>query len=266
MRANQILIMRPFNGTFFLCFAVFAALLAAASILLRGKSERTRQIVLVTACIVTFVGFFLYKYSLSVDEQFRQLNADRGGFNWWDELPLHLCNINMMLIPIAVLTKKRPLMAFCFFMGPLGALLAIVIPDRNFMDVSLLLPRMLGYYGTHFMIIIEALAVVSFGFYRPRFRDLPGTVAALAGISLVVFCINLLFRHIGVNPVANYFFTCDPLVGTPLEMVYSWIPVPYLYMVPVMALFAVYMALVTLPFALTDRKKAENSDLEDPVS
>ena len=266
MNSHSPWIIHPFNSVFFACFALFLLLLIIAALLLRGKSDRIKKTVLVAACVVTFLGFFVYKYFLSVDAEVNEATAAMGGFNWWGELPLQLCNINMILIPVAVLTNRRSLMSFCFFVGPLGALMALVMPGAGFDGYSILLPRMLGYYGTHFMIIIEALAVVSFGFYRPRFRDLPGTVAALAGISLVVFCINLLFRHIGVNPVANYFFTCDPLVGTPLEMVYSWIPLPYLYMVPVMALFAVYMALVTLPFALTERKKAENSDLEDPVS
>ena len=65
----------------------------------------------------------------------------------------------MILIPIAVLTNRRPLMSFCFFVGPLGALMALVMPGTGFDGYSILLPRMLGYYGTHFMVITAGFAL-----------------------------------------------------------------------------------------------------------
>ena len=60
-------ILRPFNGVFFTVFALFILLLTAASLLLRGKSERLRVNVLTVACIVTLIGFFIYKYRLSFE-------------------------------------------------------------------------------------------------------------------------------------------------------------------------------------------------------
>ena len=113
-------IVRPFNGVFMLMFAFFLTLLVVSSILLKNKSEKLRKTVLVSACIVTLIGFFIYKYYLSIDEEFNVITASTGGFNWWGELPLQMCNINMILIPIAVLKKSKPLMSFCFFLGPLG--------------------------------------------------------------------------------------------------------------------------------------------------
>ena len=173
------LILTAFNSLFFLLFGAFILILIIASISLKGKSYRTKTIVLVTACLFTLVGFALYKYYLSLDEEFKVINAAMGGFNWWGELPLHLCNVNMILIPIAVLRKNKHLMSFCFFVGPLGALMALAMPGTGFNGYSLLLPRMLGYFGTHFMVFIEGIAIVSFGFYKPRFKDLFGTLITL---------------------------------------------------------------------------------------
>ena len=109
--------LRPFNAVFFGTAAVFLLLLIVSSLILRGRSEKTRKTVLVAACLVTFVGFFLYKYALSLDAEYDRLITDMDGFNWWGELPLHLCNVNMILIPIAVLTDCKPLKGFCFFVG-----------------------------------------------------------------------------------------------------------------------------------------------------
>ena len=128
---NDFWIMRPFNTLFLIVFAAFLALLVIASLLLRVKSDKAKTTVLVAACLVTFVGYFIYKYMLSLDADYNVITANMGGFNWWGELPLQLCNINMMLIPIAVLRRSRPLMCFGFFVAPLGALMALVMPGNG---------------------------------------------------------------------------------------------------------------------------------------
>ena len=131
MPKESFWILRPFNPVYLCTFAFFIALLVVSSLLLRDKSEKTRRVVLCIACIVTAIGFFFYKYFLSKDADFAVDNAAMGGFNWWGELPLHLCNINMLIIPIAVWRKSRPLMSFSFFLAPLGALMALLMPSAE---------------------------------------------------------------------------------------------------------------------------------------
>ena len=252
---SEFWIMRPFNGLFCLCFAAFVLLLVLASLLLRNKSENTRRAVLVAACLVTLAGYFVYKYLLSLDADYNVITANMGGFNWWGELPLQLCNINMILIPIAVLRRSRPLMCFSFFLGPLGALMALLMPGNGFSGYSLLLPRMLGYYGTHFMIVIEGLALVTFGLFRPRFRDLPRAVLAILLIALCVFGINMLLCWSGLHPKANYFFSVETEGNFLLEIFHSWIPYPFLYLMPAIGILVPYMLLVTLGFTLAGRRK-----------
>ena len=246
-------IMGAFSPAFFLCFALFLLLLVVASLLLRGKSERAKVLTLVIADILTLLGFIAYKYALSVDADFNVLTAETGGFNWWGELPLQLCNINMLLIPVAVLTKKRPLLSFCFFVGPLGALMAIVMPGIGFGGYSILLPRMLGYFGTHFMIFIMGVALASFGLYRPKLRDLPLTMLTLFLVALVVFGFNMLLRATGLHPHANYFFSVDTEGNPLLELFHRWIPIPFLFLMPSIVILGVYAGIITLGFDLAER-------------
>ena len=251
---SEFWIMKPLNPLFLAVFAAFLLLLVFASVLLRGRSERTRSLVLIAACVVTLIGFVIYKYFLSLDSDYNLITAGMGGFNWWGELPLQLCNINMLLIPIAVLKKSRPLMCFSFFLGPLGALMALLMPGNGFDGYSLLLPRMLGYYGTHFMIVIEGLALASFGLFRPRFRDLPKAALAVLGIAFAVFLFNLLLRWTGLHPKANYFFSVETEGNFLLELFHSWLPFPFLYLIPSFGILIPYMLLVTIPFELADRR------------
>lgn len=256
-------IIRPFNAVFCVCFAAFILLLIVASLLLRRKSERTRQTVLIVTCLVMLAVFFVYKYYLWKDAEYDVITAGMGGFNWWGELPLQLCNINMILIPIAVATKNRALQSFCFFVGPLGAMMALAMPGNGFDGYSILLPRMLGYYSTHFMVVVEGLALATFGLYRPKFRDLPRSIVAIILIALVIFGINMLLRVTGLHPKANYFFSVETEGNPVLEMFHSLIPVPFLYELPCTLVLGVYMCVITSGFWLADRirgKKAASAD------
>ena len=248
-------IMRPFNWLFFSSFAFFLLLLIIASILLKKKRAKTRELVLITACVITLIGFIVYKIFLSLDADYSSITENMGGFNWWGELPLQLCNINMLMIPIAVWKKSRPLACFSFFLGPLGALMALIMPGNGFDGYSIFLPRMLGYYGTHFMIVIEGLALVTFGMFRPKLRDLPRAVLATLLIAFAVLCFNLLLRWTGLHPKANYFFSVETEGNPLLELFYGLIPVPFLYLMPGSIILVVYMLAVTIPFEILERKK-----------
>ncbi len=246
-------IMHPFNGLFLSVLGGFLLLLILCSLLLRGKSERAKSAVLVFASVLTLIGFVLYKFFLSRDSSYNEITANMGGFNWWGELPLHLCNVNMILLPVGVLKKNRFIMSFCFFVGPLGALMALVMPGNGFDGYSLLLPRMLGYYGTHFMILTEGLALAAFGLYRPKLRDLPGTALTILVIAFAVFLINLLLRWSGLHPKANYFYSVETEGNFLLDLFHSWIPVPFLYLIPSFGILIPYMLLISLPFEAAQR-------------
>ncbi len=250
---SAFLIMSPFNALFCITFAVFILVLIAVSLVMRKKSEKAKQILIAVTCIVTFVCFFVYKYFLSIDKAYDEITQNMGGFNWWGELPLHLCNINLILMPIAVLTKKKPLMSFCFFIAPLGAMMALMMPANGFDGYSILLPRMIGFYGIHMMIIICALAIVTFGLYRPHFRDLPFTIITIILVTLVVFGINMLMRYTGIHPKANYFYSVETEGNFLLEIFHRWIPIPFLYLLPSFLILIPYMVIITLGFHIADR-------------
>lgn len=139
------MIIRPFNAAHLLLLALAAGAVVLLWVLLRGQPERCRSAVLIALCAANIIGFFVYKGFLSRDMQFLEVSGlDR--FNWFSELPMQLCNINMFLIPIGILTKRRSLLGFAFFVAPLAALMALVFPEAPFVGYSLWLPRMLGFY------------------------------------------------------------------------------------------------------------------------
>lgn len=251
----DIMIMRPFNIVFFTVTLLFILLLIIGSVVLNKKDVKTCENVLVTISLLTMVGFFVYKLKLSMDVEYNELRANMGGFNWWNELPLHLCNINMVLLPIAVKLKKRPLLAFCFFIGPLGAIMALTMPGPDFSNVSILLPRMLGFYGTHFMVVIEGLSLGTLGLYKPKYKDIPMTCITLFLTAAVIHMINLTMRFSGLYDRANYFYTMETEGNGLLDLFHSLIPFPFFYLLPSLLVVAVYTVAVITIFNLFTKKE-----------
>lgn len=128
--------------------------------------------------------------------------------------------------------------------------------DPEFDGFSILLPRMLGYYGTHFLIVIEGLAVATFGLYKPKIRDLPKIVLTILIIAFVAFMINMVMRWTGLYPNANYFYTVETEGNFVLELFHSFLPYPFLYVLPCLLILVPYMLVVTLGFYIGDRIKA----------
>lgn len=252
-----MLIYKPFNLTFFLCFAIFLAFLFISAKIIRKKPLDTRRRFLAGIMIFTFITFFIYKYFLSIDEEYSIICAENGigEFSWWKELPLQLCNINLILIPVAMATMNRSILNFNLFTGTLGALMALIMPSIGFSDCSILLPRMSGYYFTHFMVFTGALAIVAYGIHTPQYKELPKTALMLLGIAFVIFLIDTVIRKAGFNDLANYFYTYGSDGNAILDILYSIIPIPYLYEVPCLLILAPYMLLVTFLCNLGKKKK-----------
>jgi len=249
----------PFNGLFFALLGFIAAFLVLSYFSFRKASERKKKTFIVSIAALTFIGFWIYKGFLSVDTEFMAIDGI-DHFNWLTELPLHLCNINMMLIPIGVLFNNRFIKGFSFYTAPLGAFMALIFPEPAFTGYSILLPRNIGYYGTHVFIIILGLLLLVLGFFRPSLRVLPGIVVTFCIVAASAHLVNTAFRVFFLSE-ANYFYTYGADISI-LKLCWSLIPVPFLYELPLISILLVYMALFSLPFYFIDRKKAQKETVK----
>ena len=259
---KEILIIKPFNLTYIGLFLLFLAVFAGLAMLLKKKDLEVRKKTLLWTMAGGLIFYFWYKYMLSIDLPYSQLQqaAGEGAFSWWKELPIQLCNINLILVPVSILTGKRELQSFCFFLGPLGALMAILMPCTGFECYSLLLPRMLGYYLTHWLVFFGSISLCTFGIYRPKRSDLKRTTVTVIILSFAIFLFDMLLRLTGVCVNANYFYVVEPFGNPILEMLYKIIPIPYVYVLPTLAILIPYMLLVTA--ILEPKGKASEDQLK----
>jgi len=252
---------KPFNAAFFavLGFAVF--FLVLSYLLFRKASEQKKKIWIISLSLLNFVGFCVYKGFLSVDSEFLMIDQIEK-FDWLAELPLQLCNINILLIPIGLILNNRFLKGFSFYTAPLGAIMALIFPEPAFTGYSLFLPRNIGYYGTHIFVIICGLLLLIFGFFRPSFRDIPGITLTFIAVCASAHLINTVFRVL-FRSTANYFYTYGADISI-LKLCWNLIPVPFLFELPLILILWAYMSLFSLPYFLIDRNK--KSKIPEKVS
>lgn len=245
------MIIKAFNLTYFLLMLLIAGIVIALTVLFKNKAQKSKERCVLAICAFNIFFFIIYKIGLAVGTPGL---PDSYHFDIWLELPIHLCNISLFLVPIGVLTKNDKLMAYGFFIAPLGAFFAMTFPPEGFGGLNVFYFHMIGFYGTHAILIIVGILLVSMGLFRPSFRKIPLMFLTALILSSCAFVINILIREFTGSP-ANYFYTYDPEGISILELFWSILPVRYLYCSFAVIILAAYTCLTTLPFYLVDQKK-----------
>ena len=243
----------PFSGVWFVLLGLTILSILGIWAAFRNRSEKSKTAFLVGVCLFNIVLFFVYKLMLSRDAEFLQIIGQQH-FNWFNELPIQLCNINMFFIPLGVLLKKRFLTGFSFFVASLGAVIAISFPEPAFSGYPLWEPRIIGFYLTHMLLVVCGVSLATLGFFRPQLRDLPRICGFLLLLATGIHGVNAQLR-LTVCPYANYFFTYGADISI-LKAMWRFIPVPLLYELPAVLLLLAYMAAVTLPFTRVGKPAA----------
>jgi hypothetical integral membrane protein (TIGR02206 family) len=157
------------------------------------------------------------------------------GLDWLEILPLHLCDLAVLIAVLALLTRRRLACEMLYFWGLSGTLIATITPDvdRGFPD-----SRCLSFFALHGAVAIAAV-VMTFGVgVRPR----PGANwRALA----ITNAYALLAAAIDLATGENYLYLrAKPSQPSMLDFMGPW---PW-YILAADALALVLFWLLMLPF------------------
>ncbi len=243
-----------FAPLWFVFLAVAVLLLPLSRYLLKDASKEKKSRVLLFLGIFVLLYLAVYKIALSRDTTY--------DFSWWNELPLNLCNLAPIFLIFASALDCKPLYAYLYLNCSLGAIVALVVPEAEFVGAPLLSARGLGYWGFHFLVMFLALVPIVLGVYRPKLRDVWVSGCLLFLSACVMHGVNALMRAT-VYEKANFFFTYG-LEGNALaDLLYGILPVNLLWlllMTPVYAAVGCLMVLVVrLAGGKKEKKKKETS-------
>ncbi len=213
---------------------------------LRNRSEKTKVTVL---GILSFVGIIAVIWNL---------------IKWGspiEYLPLHLCALNAMVLPVAVFTRNKTL-GNLLLVWALGAIAAVVVNNAQ-AEYELLSWTFVMYYFPHVLEFGIPVLLFSLRLVEKHPKYIPSTLGITMGAFTLIHFANLavnayclkhnLLDWAGEVIHVNYMYSLVP-ENPVFDLFWSILPVPYWYLYFIIPILAVYLGIVYLPEFIKMRK------------
>ena len=172
---------------------------------------------------------------------------------WKYELPLFLCSIQLIAIPIAAFSRgriKEAALDFVFIFGILGALLGTYVAGNNYGSYPVICFDNVISGLTHSIAGFSSLYIAVSGMTSMKKKNILPVFAILLAFCAAAFTANVIVDY-------NYMFLVRG-DGTPYELLFSLVGGdPVLYPIGVVVLFLIYIcAFYGIYYLARKRKKA----------
>ena len=242
---------RPIEGFFSWQHLVFVTLLMAVMValaILFGRRYRTKRTdeknkpLMIAAILINALEIFKIVL-ISI--------RSKDAMAWLYMLPLFLCSIQLITIPLAAISRgrlKEVALDFVFIFGLLGALLGTYGAGNNYGSYPVLSFDNVVSGITHAISGFAALYIGISGMISMKKKNLPYSFAILTSFCLAAYITNLLIDY-------NYMFMMRG-DGTPYEILFTLVNgSPILYPIGVVVLFLFYISAFYGVFYLIQKHK-----------
>ena len=174
-------------------------------------------------------------------------------WHWLNVLPLFLCSIQLIAIPMAAFAKgrlKEASLDFVVIFGLLGAVLGTYFAGNNYSCYPVISLDNVASGITHTMSGFASLYILICGMTSMQKKNIPITMAILGVFCVLAYLANMLWD-------CNYMFLSRG-DGTPYDLVYNFVNGHrVLYPMCVVGLFVVYIAVYYHLYFATCKAKAK---------
>ena len=211
----------------------------------KTKDDATKNKVLMVAAIA-IDAFEIFKIILCCIRS-------EDGMAWTRNLPLFLCSIQLITIPLAAFTKGRlreTSLDFVMIFGILGAVLGTYGAGQNYAAYPVLSFDNVVSGITHSISGFASLYIIFSGLRSMKKENMPFCFAILCGFCVAAYIANIIIDY-------NYMFLMRG-DGTPYDLFYNLVGGhPVFYPVLVVALFIGYISLFYYVYFLLQKKHAQ---------
>lgn len=174
----------PFGAIHAAWLGVAAIVVLLPLLLARWKAHLARAAVALELCWAASGAVLLF--------------TERGAARWQDALPLHLCDLVVVIVAIAFFWRQQTAFELAYFYGLTGSLAALLTPD-----ISGIMPlwRVAYFFGGHAAVITAVVYLVAVEHRRPAqgavlramiglaiYTAVIGTFNAIAGTNYGYLC------------------------------------------------------------------------------
>jgi len=242
------MIIEPFNMPHILTMTLMPVFVfITLELVFRKCNENRKRNMLLLICCFNALLYLAYKIVQAHDPDYN--------FSIFTNLPLHFCNINLILLPLSILLKNKHLMAYQFYFGTVLAALALATVDPAFRSKPLLEFTCLFYFYYHSALTVIPVLLVKHKLYTPSFRNVWQPSLLLILITFTMHMVNVVFRATGLASESNYFFTYGLRGDFFTELFWRILPYEFFFLLPALLLFAPFILITTLPFHIAAKRK-----------
>lgn len=178
------------------------------------------------------------------------------------ELPLFLCSIQLIAIPVAAFSKgrlKEASLDFVFIFGMLGAVLGTYGAGQNYAAYPVLSFDNVFSALTHTIAGFATIYIGISGMKSMKLRNIPITYAILLAFCVLAAIGNTIVPY-------NYMFLVSG-DGTPYDILYNLVGGnPVLYPMMVILLFLIYIAAFYGVYMLIAKRLRKNKTATEPIT
>ena len=239
---------RLFSVQHLLAIGMVICLCALLTIIFKDKStESKRRFIIVISLILPLLEVAQMVWYQSV-----------GEFSFGYTLPLHLCSIMCVILPIMAFTRNKLLMEYSYAMGLAPAFMTLITPDVYYYpSFSFIYIQTMLVHGI--ICFIPIFLIIGMGF-RPNIRKLPKVVGMLIGFAILILPVNYITN-------GNYFFLRYPASGSPMEFFADMVGSPW-YLIPTFVLgcilwAALYLLFVLLEYKVSCKKQEQKEQVQE---
>lgn len=213
----------------------------AACAVPRREPERRRRILLI--CTWAIPGIYLLRFIIfALLEAYVEPQMPLA-----DRLPFHLCPLNAIIMPIAILSGNRTLLNYLYAFSLPAAAAAMLTPAMSYYGrYAWFSWQVLFFFFEHGMMVAVAVLAIRCKLFRPDIRALPWAAALFLGYCAVIYPVNLLTGQ-------NYLFLHYPDEGTVMAFFAQYLGNPG-YLLPLAGLSVVVVGLLYLPWVMVERR------------
>ena len=158
-----------------------------------------------------------------------------GMWSYKTSLPLEMCYISALLVPLYPKYKNyQPLKNWFFFAGFGGSLFAFI--NTNLSETEQIYVS-IHYFFAHGLVIFVMLSLVADG-YRPSWNDYFNAIKMTIFLVIIIVCINLALD-------SNYMFTFKKPSGTNFTILMPEWPLYFIMMLSIGLVFYTLMMIVS---------------------
>ena len=214
-------------------------------------SEKTVRKILITlsaVCCLIFIGRMFFGW------EWARIYMDGSKTTL---LPFELCNMNIFITLVALIINKNFLNNYLYFVSLVGGIIPLLIfPDCHMIKEgrNIFHYMFFDYWIIHTHLVAIPIVMITKKMFRPDIKQIPKVLLLTLCIYFFCFIASFTLRNFKSFEGANYMYSMNHNNLPILKQLYSFIPIPFIYALPVIIPVTGVLYLIGLPFVKKEMK------------